>query len=91
MVDPDRVDGLSRLLRAAGRAHHAEIGGPSPTWSQWYAEFILPDIGHHVGFEPTVEQVSSWLRAADERHRSEAPDEFWPVFYARFILETAGG
>ncbi|MGA7271614.1 MAG: hypothetical protein WB239_11125 [Acidimicrobiia bacterium] len=90
MIDPDRVKQLSRLLRAAGRAHHAEVGGPSPTWSQWYADFIHPDIAEHLGFEPSVEQVAAWLRAADEQHRAEAPDEFWPNYYARFILESVG-
>jgi hypothetical protein len=88
MVESDRVDQLVDLLKSAGRAHHAQIGGPSPTWSEWYADFIHPDIAGCVGFEPTVDQVAAWLRAADERHRSEAPEEFWPVFYARFILQA---
>jgi hypothetical protein len=43
-----------------------------------------------VGFEPTVEEVADWLRSADERHRTEAPDEPWPQFYATLILDAHG-
>jgi hypothetical protein len=79
---------LSRLLGAAGRAHHAAVGGPSPAWAEWYAAFVQPDIGVFVGFEPSVEQVADWLRLADDAHRTEAPDERWPRFYARWILRA---
>ncbi len=87
MVDQDRIRQFGRLLGSAGRAHHAEFGGPNPGWSEWYAAFIHPTVAEHVGFEPTVEQVAEWLRRADEAHRANAPDDSWPQFYARWILE----
>ena len=91
MTVEERARDLSRLLGAAGRAHHAEVGAPSAGWSQWYAAFIQPDIGPLLGFDPSVEQVAEWLRGADEAHRSEAPGERWPLFYARWILGKVAG
>ena len=88
MVDQDRVRRLARLLGSAGRAHHAEVGGPNPGWPEWYADHVHADIADHIGFEPTIDQVAGWLREADEHHRLEAPDESWPQFYARYILES---
>lgn len=91
MADDDAVRRLGRLLGAAGRAHHAEFGGPNDGWPEWYAAFIQPDMATHVGFEPTVEQVAGWLREADAAHRAEAPESPWPPFYARWILDEVGG
>jgi hypothetical protein len=91
MVDEDRARRLSRLLGAAGRAHHAEFGGPSSRWPEWYAARIHPEIVAIVGGDPTVEQVAEWLRRADESHRAQAPDDPWPAFYARWILDTVAG
>lgn len=88
MADPDRARQFSRLLGSAGRAHHAEFGGPNPEWPEWYAAFLVDNgIADHVGFEATVEQVAEWLRAADAKHRAEAPEERWPPYYAEFILD----
>ena len=90
MVDHDRARGLARVLAAAGRAHHAEFGGPHLEWPEWYAAFVHPSIGEFVGFEPAVDEVADWLRQADEDHRAQAPDDPWPPFYARWILENTG-
>jgi hypothetical protein len=88
MVDQGKLDQLDKLLRSAARAHHAEFGGPNPGWPEWYAEYIHPDIGEIVGFDPTVEEVADWLRRADELQRAEAPNDRWPPFYARWILDS---
>ena len=91
MADEDLVRQFGRLLGSAGRAHHAEVGGPNPGWPEWYAAFVQPSIAEHVGFEPTTEQVADWLRKADEAHRAESPDSPWPAFYARWILDSLDG
>lgn len=90
MVDEEKVQQLDKLLRSAARAHHAEFGGPNPGWPEWYAEYVQPHIGEMVGFEPTVEQVAEWLKRADELQRADAPDDHWPPFYARWIVESFG-
>jgi len=88
MVDEQTVRELSRLLGAAGRAHHQAVGGPNPGWPEWYASQVHPEIARYVGFEPTVDQVAEWLREAEARHREDAPEDRWPAYYARWILES---
>lgn len=89
MADPDRSRQLSRLLGAAGRAHHEAFGGPNSGWPEWYAEFLVANgIAEHVGFDPTIEQVADWLREADARHRADAPEDRWPPYYADYILDS---
>lgn len=90
MAEPDRVKQLARLLGAAGRAHHAEFGGPNPGWPEWYAAHVHPSIGDHVGRQPSVDEMAEWLRQADEQHRERSPDRPWPVVYAELILDWAG-
>lgn len=88
MPDSNQAHELTLLLVAAGRAHHQAIGGPNPDWPNWYARHLVDNgIAAHVGFEPTVEQVATWLEEADAKHRAEAPDQPWPPYYAELILE----
>ena len=88
MEDDERVIALGRLLASAGRAHHAEFGGPNDGWPEWYAAQVHPAIHEYVDSEPSVDEVAEWLREADVRHRAGAPDERWPRYYARVILES---
>jgi hypothetical protein len=89
MADQDQIRQLGRLLGAAARDHHEAHGaGPAPQWAEWYAARIEGEIGEHVGFEPTVDQVTEWLKEADRRYRSERPDVKWPYFYAELILDS---
>lgn len=89
MSEGDRAARFTRLLSGAGRAHHEAVGGPNPGWSRWYAEYLVGhDIAAHVGFQPTVDEVASWLEEADRRHSSEASDRPWPPYYADVILSA---
>ena len=89
MADQDQVTQLGRLLGAAARDHHEEHGGePAPNWADWYANWLVGKIDAHVGFEPTVEEITEWLVEADRRYRSEEPDIKWPYFYAELILDS---
>jgi hypothetical protein len=83
----DRQRQLARLLAATARAHHEATGGINDDWAAWYAEHMSGEIDALVGFSPPIEDVSSWLSEADERHGAEAPDDRWPAFYAQLILE----
>ena len=87
MPDQDRSHELSRLLAATARAHHEATGGINDDWAAWYADHLVGDIDPFVGFSPSAQQVREWLVTADERHRAQAPDDRWPPFYARYILE----
>jgi hypothetical protein len=87
MATPEEVRDLTRLLGAAGRAHHVEFGGPNPEWPEWYATFLIDNgLDSTIGFDPRFDDVVKWLKEADENHRAEAPEERWPGFYAERIF-----
>jgi hypothetical protein len=89
MADHDRVTQLGRLLGAVARDHHeAHGGGPSPGWADWYAARLHGEIGSFVGYEPTVDEITSWLLEADEKYEAEAPQTPWPFYYAELILDS---
>jgi hypothetical protein len=86
--DPERLQEVTNIMRAAGRAHHEAVGGPSPTWADWYANQMVGSLGPAVGLDPTVSEVSSWLVECDEQHRLNAPEEKWPAWYAGYLLDV---
>lgn len=89
MADRDKVTQLGRLLGAVADKHHeAHGGGPSPGWADWYAVRLQGEIGSFVGYEPTVDEITGWLREADEKYRAEELDTPWPYFYAELILDS---
>jgi len=91
MADRDSVTQLGRLLAAAARAHHEETGGVNEHWAEWYASRLVGEIDSHVGFSPSLDQVTKWLTSADEKHRAEAPEARWPYYYAELILDAVSG
>jgi hypothetical protein len=82
------VTRLSELLTAAGRAHHDATGGPDHDWATWYAEFLQHEIDPWLGIDPSVDNLSSLLRMAADKHRDEADDRPWPGYYAELMLAT---
>jgi hypothetical protein len=90
MADQEQVTQLRHLLAQTAREHHEAHGtDPSPQWAAWYATRLQPEMGSFVGFEPTVEEISAWLRDADEKYRAEDdPEEHWPAYYAELILDS---
>jgi len=89
MIDSDKVTQLARLLGAVARDHHDHHGaGPAPHWAEWYAARLQPEIGAFVGYEPTVEEITGWLRDADAKYKAESPETRWPYFYAGLILDS---
>jgi len=87
MADRARVTELGRLLATAARAHHDATGGVNANWANWYAQHLEGEIDAHVGFSPGVDEITGWLTLADERHRTQAPDQRWPFYYAELILD----
>lgn len=87
MATPEEIKDLTRLLGAAGRAHHEAFGGPNAGWPEWYAAFLIDnDLESRVGFKLELDQVVGWLKEADEKHRAEASEERWPAYYADLIF-----
>jgi hypothetical protein len=90
MAEREKVTALGRLLGATAEAHHTATGGVNPDWARWYGEHLAGQIDEFVGFSPDVELITEWLTWADEKHRTEAPDERWPFYYAALILDRVG-
>jgi hypothetical protein len=88
VADRDKITALGRLLGRVAREHHEATGGAADRWAEWYADRLHGEIGDHLDFEPTVAQITEWLRLADERYRDENPEIRWPFFYAELILES---
>lgn len=88
MADRDKVTELGRLLGAVATEHHEATGGVSTRWAEWYAARLQGEIDSYVGFEPSADDITEWLRAADEKYRESEPDIPWPYFYAELILDS---
>lgn len=80
---------LTEVLTEAGRKHHhafISTDGADPEWAKWYAGFIQAVVWDGFGEVPTQSLLIHLLVGADRAHRTEAPDDPWQPFYARFIL-----
>jgi len=80
---------LMGALAGAARAHHAATGGVNPQWADWYAEHLIEDVNRLLGTDKSVDELAGWLSRADERYRSEEPEESWPRAYADWLMEDA--
>ena len=83
-------DQLAGLLREAGAAHHrafAATNGDDPDWAHWYAQYLVPRLQGLLERERDVDGLALRLTRLDEEHRVAAPDEAWPEYYARRLLE----
>ncbi len=67
-------------------------GARDEAWPQWYANYML---GHGllrlVGDKADsgwAERLDQLLAQADISHRTNAPDERWQDYYARYLLAT---
>ena len=89
-MNEERVDDLRKLFAETARAHHQATGGVNPGWANWYAGYLEPRIGNHLGTDLPRDTLAAWLTEADEAQRSQAPDTPWPAYYAQFFLDKAG-
>ena len=78
---------LKVLFVKAAQAHHAATGGVNVHWADWYAEHLVEDVNQLLGTEMSVERLSGWLTAADQRYQSEDHQLSWPHAYADWMLE----
>lgn len=88
MADHDTVTNLGRLLGRVAEEHHEETGGTNHDWAGWYARRLQARINSFLGFEPSVEEITAWLKRADEEYRAEPREIRWPFFYAELILDS---
>lgn len=82
---------LGQVLTEAGHRHHqaySRSDGVDPEWPKWYAAFIQATVWDRFGDVPTQSELIQLLVAADKAHRTTAPTDPWPPFYAEFILSN---
>lgn len=89
-MNTDLRDGIARLLRDTGHAHHkafAATDGADPDWPIWYAEYSQDTFAEQFGMTFTKSRLIYCLMNADFEHAARAPDTDWPEFYANEIVE----
>jgi hypothetical protein len=90
MEQSESRDELVGYLIETAKAHHAATGGVNPQWARWYAEHLLDDLSSNLDADMDLDQLESWLIAADERYRQEPQDVSWPKAYAAWLREDYG-
>jgi hypothetical protein len=76
------ADGLAKLFRDAGRAHHAAFKsskGNDPAWAEWYAEYLSGPLSCFLGIDLTVSALAQDLRAVNREHGHSVR---WSEYYA---------
>lgn len=85
MAKPDRSDEIVGHLVATAKAHHAATGGVNPQWARWYAEHLVDDLNQSLNSDMEVDELETWLTAADRRYRDEPQTTSWPKAYAAWL------
>lgn len=91
-----RIEMMTKLLLEASAAHSVYEkrvlnGVRDEEWPAWYAGYLS---AHGIGDLLAVdsgdlvphERLAMLLAEADRLHRSTAPQDQWPDFYARYLL-----
>jgi len=81
---------IEDLLFEIGRAHHeafTSTAGKDPDWPAWYAQYLKPKLEALLSQNFTESEIQFWLIGAQRDHESEAPNEPWTTFYAKYILD----
>lgn len=79
--------GLARLLEST-KDQHTRADDDGHHWADWYAEYLADHVGRY-GLDAGHDTLSAWLTSAEQAHQSQAPEDPWPEFYARFLLRAA--
>ena len=84
---------LEALLEETGRQHHAaflKVDGTDPDWANWYADYLADRLPGLIETGPTRDELASLLERLGEEQPRVAPEEPWPRYYARFLVERYG-
>lgn len=93
MSDPTQR--IAALLHEAGETHHAVyriVDGDDPDWASWYADWLvkLSELPEILGTSPVRSELVWLLVELDREYAEQAPDDAWPRWYAKRILEHFG-
>ena len=79
---------LEQLITTGLRGPYlVETDGYDPEWPLWYANHVADDV-RRILERPdlTVSRLVWAIVAADQSHRSEAPDVPWSRYYAEWFI-----
>jgi hypothetical protein len=91
----ENVEKVAALLHEAGETHHVVyriVDGDDPDWASWYADWLLnlSELPKVLGTKPVRSELVWLLVGLGKDYGRESPDEAWPTWYARRILEHFG-
>ena len=87
------LEQLVQLLRDTGSAHHhafASTNGDDPEWPLWYAEYMYERLGPDMKSRLTKSELVHLLLLAEKERQAQAPNSYWPAFYADLLASHLG-
>jgi hypothetical protein len=91
----DRQSEIAALLHEAGETHHVVyriVDGNDLDWASWYADWLirLSELPQILGTAPVHSELVWMLVTLDKDYANTNPDDPWPDWYARRIVEHFG-
>ena len=89
----DRNEAVAALHEQARAAHavyeERELSGVyDERWPEWYAAYLVErGLGDVLGRPISAGDLGGLLARCDADYKAARPDEAWPAFYARRLLE----
>ncbi len=88
----EEIDQVAALLHEAGETHHRVyriVDGDDPDWASWYADWLLnlSELPQILARRPVRSELVWLLVQLDKDYTATAPDEPWPTWYARRLLQ----
>ena len=91
----DREQRVAALLHEAGEVHHVVYritDGADDDWAWFYADWLtrLSELGEILGSPPVRSHLLHELVECERAYAESTPDEPWPAWYARRLVERFG-
>lgn len=89
MTDERRLSEFADLFVETGHSHHQAFlatDGADPEWPLWYAQYLQGKVDSFLDASPTRSKLVQCLLNADEAYSSQARDQPWPEFYAKYMI-----
>ena len=88
----NQTSNIAALLHEAGETHHRVyriVDGEDPDWASWYADWLLKlsELPQMLARTPVRSELVWLLVGLDKDYTASKPDEEWPSWYARRIIE----
>ena len=81
---------LAALFEETGVAHHQaflETDGYDLEWPLWYADYLSSRLPQLLDVHLSRSELVYLVVHLSRVQATEAPDEAWPSFYARYVID----